>query len=133
MDVRRRCGAREESNRAEQQSALRCCAAATDLLERIYYTQGHTNGHAWAACLLLAVSRGHVERVVQSVVDAFHIRLHTPRAAVAMVSRLPGWSSPHYASLRVTAGRWGTNECVLALPRGACAVQLGTPSKPYKG
>ena len=35
-------------------------------------------------------------------------------------------------SLRVTADRWGTNECVLALPRVACAVQLRTPSKPYK-
>ena len=58
------------------------------------------------------------------------------RAAVAMVSRLAGWrlGCPLYgtASLRVTAGRLGTNECVLALPRVACAVQLRTPSKPYK-
>ena len=60
------------------------------------------------------------------------------RAAVAMVSRLPGCKlgCPLYgtASLRVTADRLGTNECVLELPRAACAVQLGTlgPSKPYK-
>ena len=55
------------------------------------------------------------------------------RAAVAMVAWLP-LGCPLYgtASLRVTAGRLGTNECVLALPRVACAVQLGTPSKPYK-
>ena len=43
------------------------------------------------------------------------------RAAVAMVSRLPGCrlGCPLYgtASLRVTADRLGTNECVLALPR----------------
>ena len=51
------------------------------------------------------------------------------RAAVAMVSRLPGCrlGCPLYgtASLRVPADRLGTNECVLTLPRGACAVQLG--------
>ena len=43
------------------------------------------------------------------------------RAAVAMVSRLPGCrlGCPLYgtASARVTADRLGTNECVLALPR----------------
>ena len=58
------------------------------------------------------------------------------RAAVAMVAWLPGCKlgCPLYgtAPLRVTADRLGTNECVLALPRVACAVQLGTPSKPYK-
>ena len=43
------------------------------------------------------------------------------RAAVAMVSRLPGCKLgcplSRIASLRVPADRLGTNECVLALPR----------------